>query len=320
MSTARYVPETWQLTGDDARKTLKSTGSGGLLKDGFARLRWSDGFSHARSLAYTVSLVLVQGIIAVVGLATALGEGRISDVIRTTFENTVPGPAGDVLTTAIDQARAAGSSGRFTALVLGLVGALLTATFAMAQVERSLNRIYGIEQDRPSAKKYGLAFLLTLTAGTLLVLAFVAIAFGRTLGDSFENDAVATAWGLARWPLALVLLLAAMAMLFKVCPRRRQPAWSWLALGAAASVALWAIVTVALGLFFQVNDSFGETYGPLAGMLALLLWAFVSSVAVLYGAALAAQLEAIRAGAPEPKDELKAAATDPESSALRVAS
>ena len=320
MSTARYVPETWHLTGDDARETLQSTGSGRLLKDGFSRLRWSDGFSHARSLAYTVSLVLVQGIIAVVGLATALGEGQISDVIRTTFENTVPGPAGDVLTTAIGQAQSAGSSGRFTALVLGLVGALITATLAMAQLERSLNRIYGIEQDRPSAKKYGLAFLLTLTAGTLLVLAFVAIAFGRTLGDSLDDDAVATVWSFARWPLALVMLLAAMAMLFKVCPRRRQPAWSWLALGAAASVALWAIVTLALGLFFQVNDSFGETYGPLAGMLALLLWAFVSSAAVLYGAALAAQLEAVRAGAPEPKDEVKAAATDPESAALRVAS
>jgi YihY family inner membrane protein len=320
MSTARFVPETWKLTGDDARDTLKSAGSGRLLKDGFARLRWSDGFSHARSLAYTVSLVLVQGIIAVVGLATALGEGQISEGIRTTFENTIPGPAGEVVTTAIGQAQSAGSSGRFTALVLGLVGALITATLAMAQLERSLNRIYGIEQDRPSAKKYGLAFVVTLTAGTLLVLAFIAIAFGRTLGDSFEDDIAGTLWNVVRWPLALGMLLAAMAMLFKICPRRHQPSWSWLAFGAAASVALWVVVTVALGLFFQVNDSFGETYGPLAGMLALLLWAFVSSAAVLYGAALAAQLEAVRAGAPEPKDEVKAAASDPESAGLLVAS
>jgi YihY family inner membrane protein len=320
MSTARYVPETWELSGDDARDTLRGTGSGKLLKDGFSRLRWSDGFSHARSMAYTVSLVLVQGIIAGVGLATALGENQISNVIRTTFENTVPGPAGEVLTTAITQAQSAGSSGRYVALVLGLVGALITATLAMAQLERSLNRIYGIEQDRPSTKKYGLAFMLTLTAGTLLVLAFLAIAFGRTAGDSFDNDVVGTVWNVARWPLALIMLLAAMAMLFKICPRRRQPAWSWLAFGAAASVAMWVIVTFALGLFFQINDSFGETYGPLAGMLALLLWAFVSSAAVLYGAALAAQLEAVRAGAPEPKDESKAAATDPDSAGLRVAS
>jgi YihY family inner membrane protein len=311
MSTARYVPETWELSGDDARETLRNTGSGKLVKDGFSRLRFSDGFSHARSLAYTVSLVLVQGVIAVVGLATALGESDITTAISTTFENTVPGPAGDVLTTAIGQAQSAGSSGRYLALILGLAGALITATLAMAQLERSLNRLYGIEEDRPTAKKYGLAFLLTLTAGTLLVVAFVAIAFGRTLGDSFENDVASTVWNFARWPLAMLMLLAAMAMLFKVCPRRRQPTWSWLAFGAAASVALWVIVTLLLGLFFQVNDSFGETYGPLAGMLALLLWAFVSSAAVLYGAALAAQLEAVRAGAPEPKDEAKAAATDP---------
>jgi YihY family inner membrane protein len=320
MSTARYVPETWTLTGDDARETLRRTGSLRLLKDGFARLRWSDGFSHARSLAFTVSLVLVQGVIAVVGLATALGEGRVSDVILTTFESAAPGPAGEVLTTAINQAIQAGAANRYLALTLGLAGALFTGTAAMGQVERSLNRIYGIEKDRPTVKKYGLAFLLTLTAGTLLVAAFVAIAFGRSLAESWQNDTLVDVWNIARWPLSLLLLMAAIALLFKACPRRKQPAWSWLAFGAAASVVLWILVTVGLALFFRVNDSFGETYGPLAGILALLLWSFLSSVAVLYGAALAAQLEAVRAGARTPQDEQKAAATEPVTHVLASAS
>ena len=67
MSTAAKVPETWELTGDDARKTLLETGRLKLVKDAFVRLRAADGFSHARSLAFVTSLVLVQGLVAVVG-------------------------------------------------------------------------------------------------------------------------------------------------------------------------------------------------------------------------------------------------------------
>jgi YihY family inner membrane protein len=319
MSTARLVPETWKLTGDDARETLRHTGSGRLLKDGAARLRFADGFSHARSLGYTVSLVIVQGIIASVGLATALGDTHLSTVIEDTIRNAVPGPAGDVLTTAIEQAKSAGASGRYIALILGAAGALFTGTTAMGQLERAYNRIYGIEQDRPTAKKYGLAFLLTLSAGTLLVVAFVAITLGRSLGESIKNDLLADVWNILRWPLSLLLILAAMALVMKVCPRRRQPAWSWLAMGAGASVALWILVTVGLGVFLQVNDSFGETYGPLTGLLALLLWSFLSSVAVLYGAAVSAQLEAVRAGEPVPKDHMKAITTEPSAEGVLAA-
>ena len=81
MSTATAVPETWELTGDDARETLLHTGRRKLVRDAFLRLRASDGFSHARSLAFALALVLVQAIIALVGLAAALGEGGARDVI-----------------------------------------------------------------------------------------------------------------------------------------------------------------------------------------------------------------------------------------------
>jgi YihY family inner membrane protein len=311
MSTANFVPETYELTGDDARQTLRRTGIGRLFRDAFVRLRASDGTSHARSLGYTVSLVLIQGLIAVVGLATALGESRLTTVIRDTFESAVPGPAGEIVTSAIDQAQQAGSSERYLALVVGLVGALIAGTTGMAQLERSLNRLYGVEADRPTAKKYGLAFILTVTAGVLGTGAFIAIAFGRSLGESFTNDLAADVWAVVRWPLAVLLILGSIALLLKACPRRHQPAWSWLAYGATAAVVLWFVVTAALALFFRVNDSFGETYGPLAGILALLLWAYLSALAVLFGAALAAQLEAIRAGAVAPQDEQKAVATEP---------
>ncbi len=305
MSTAHLIPETWHLTGDDARKTLANTGRLRLVRDAFTRLRAADGFSHARSLAFATGLVLLQGIIAVVGLASALGTGPASDVIVRTIHAAAPGPAGELLTLAVGQAHRAGASHRYTALLVGLIGAIITGCTFMGQLERGLNRLYGLEQDRPVLRKYGRALLLTLSAGLLAAVAFTAIAFGDSIGSSLGNDP-ARAWNWARWPLALLLMTAAVAMLFRLSPRRRQPAWSWLAFGATVSVGLWVFATILLSLFFRTSTSFGQTYGPLAGIVALLLWSLLSCLALLFGGALGAQLEAVRAGASAPADAGKA--------------
>ena len=105
-----------------------------------------------------------------------------------------------------------------------------------------------------------------------------------------------------RWPLGIALAGAGLAVLFRWAPRRRQPGWPWLAFGAGVSVAGWTLVTGALALFFNFSKTFGETYGSLAGLVALQLWTFFSALAILYGVAVAAQLEAVRAGVPEAQD------------------
>lgn len=302
MSTANLVPETRELTGGDARKLLGRTGLRRLARDAFKRMRAADGFSHARSLAFATGLVLLQGIIAVVGLASALSQGPASDVIVRTIRTAVPGPAGQLLTQAVDQAHRAGASHRYLALLVGLIGAIVTGCTFMGQLERGLNRLYGVEQDRPALRKYGLALLLTLSAGFLATVAFTAMTFGGSIGASLGNASAARVWKWIRWPLALALMSAAVGLLFRWSPRRRQPAWSWLAFGATVAVGLWAIATILLTLFFRTSTTFGQTYGPLAGILALLLWSLLSCIALLFGGALGAQLEAVRAGVAAPTD------------------
>ena len=262
--------------------------------------------------------MLVQAIIALVGLASVLGEDGASGVIVRTLQAVAPGPAGDLLTESVRQAHEAGASRQFGGLLFGLVGALITGATMMGQIERALNRLYGIEQDRPSVEKYARALLLAVTAGVLSIGAFACLALGREIGRGFDNDRLADVWAVARWPLALTCAMSAMALLFKHAPRRHQPGWSWLAWGATVSVVLWSAVTLCLGLFFRLSTSFGETYGPLAGVVALLLWALLSSVAVLFGAAAAAQLEAIRAGASAPQDPVKVDQSEPRSAAETV--
>ncbi|MFN8025874.1 MAG: YihY/virulence factor BrkB family protein [Acidimicrobiia bacterium] len=312
MSTAQLVPETWELTGDDARETLTGTGRRQLAQDAFVRLRAADGFSHARSLAFVIALVMVQGVVVIVGVAAALGNSWTGKAIVRTIHAAAPGPAGRTLTRAVSHASAAGSSGRWFAIALGGIGALVTGATLMGQNERALNRLYGIEQDRPTVQKYARAVLLAVTAGLCAALAFAVFALGHPIGRSLGSGTARAGWDILRWPVAFLAMTAAIALLFRKSPNRHQPAWSWLAYGAAVSVIGWSLVTLGLGLFFRLSGTFGQTYGPLAGTVALLLWALLSSIAILYGAALAAQLEAVRSGRRAPRDEEKAAPPEEE--------
>lgn len=213
MSTANLVPETWHLTGDDAKETFARSDRTKLVKDAVLRLRYSDGFSHARSMAFLTFLVFVQGVIAAVGIASALGAGKLSTAIVKVLQAIAPGPAGQVLTYAVQQAHQAGSSSHWIAIVLGTVGALVTGTTLMGQIERALNRLYGVERDRATVAKYGRAFLLAVTAGTLSVLGFAGLALGSAIATSLGGSTARTIWNVIRWPIGIVLIIAATALI-----------------------------------------------------------------------------------------------------------
>ena len=164
------------------------------------------------------------------------------------------------------QAQGNGGAHHYLALILGTVGSLVTATTAMGQLERGLNRLYGVEQDRPFAPE--------VRPGPAAGRQQRRPAGRRPSGCSPSGAPLAPppgtsgrpgvwTWAAGRW--RLVLLGASIALLFRWCPRRRQPAWSWLAFGSGVSLVLWFVITCGLGAFFRHSRDFGETYGPLAG-------------------------------------------------------
>jgi YihY family inner membrane protein len=294
MSTATSVPSTIGLEGDDALATLRATGRRRLALDAFDRFRAADGFSHARALAFQLALTLVPALITVVGLATALDQDTFTRVVREVLDDLAPGAAGDLITEALRQ----GSSGARqengeVALTVGGLATLVAGTTAFGQLERGANRIYGVERDRPPLRKYAVAAGLMLTAGSATVVAAILLVAGSTMADAAD-------WGptfdVLRWPIALALVVGALALLFEVAPRRRQPEPSWLALGSGLAAVLWLAFTGVLAVLVGASANFGVTYGPLAGTIAVLLWMLLSAVALLLGLAFAAQLEAVRAG------------------------
>jgi YihY family inner membrane protein len=311
VSTAQLVPETWELDGDDAADTLRRARFESLMKDSITRFRAADGMSHARSLAFATILTIIPGIIAVVGLAAFTGARSITQSISDFLTDVSPGPTGDILTAAIDQGGETSGHGPLP-LIVGLVAMFISGATVFGQIERGANRIYGIEEDRPSAVKYGRAVALFTAEVIVGIVLFVLFEVRPSFLRDLDFGGPEWMWGITRVLLGLAIAVPSFALIFKLSPRRHQPSVSWLAVGSMISALLWIASTVGLKLFWDQGDTFGETYGPLAGMIGLCLWAYVIAVGLFIGLSFAAQLEAVRAGCGEPQDEEKVQESEPE--------
>ncbi|MFF1273176.1 YihY/virulence factor BrkB family protein [Streptomyces marokkonensis] len=308
MGTVVRVPQTRdmvgdELSGDEAFAALRHYGGMRLLTDSFARFRFADGFTNARALAFQVVLGLVPFTVALVGLATSVHTESVGRVIELTLGRIVPGASADIVEDAFDGIRrtAHDDLASTLALWLGLGFAVLNLASAMGQIERGANRIYGIERDRPLPRKYGRAVLLALAAGLPMVLGFVVLVAGDAVGRSVAEVAAGRGTGTGWWgaldvPVGLLLAWVASAVIFRWSPRRVQPGYTWLAFGSAVHLLLWVAATWLLALYVEGSGAFGALYGPLTAFVALLLWAYLTAVALFLGIAFAAQLEAARAG------------------------
>ena len=310
MTTARTVPVTTEMDGDeldaeDAWNMVRHVGAVRLLVDSFVRFRYGDGFTNSRALALQAALAVVPFLLALTGLAADIDQERTSRVVARTVAAVSPGAGEqDALAGAVSGDASSQEAGEI-ALGLGLAFSLLSMTTAMAQVERGLNRIYGIRRDRPALAKYGRAAVMTALLAAPLGLGFLLLVAGGAFADAMIleygwSESTALLWNIGRWPLGLLLLVVAIAVMLDHSPRRRQPTLSWLAMGSGIAVGLTTVATALLAIYIYVGDSFGAVYGPLAGIFTLLLWTLLCSIALFYGAAVCAQLEACRAGHPNP--------------------
>jgi uncharacterized BrkB/YihY/UPF0761 family membrane protein len=268
-----------------AWRAVRQRGRGEFAGSSVKRFRDADGMSHVRALAYQSMFVMLSGFIGLVGLASALDLPRVRGIVEQMVDTISPGPSGQLLREAASQ----GASGGTTAMVLGLLAALLAGTLAMAQVERSANRLAGRSQDRPFGQRHGVAFVLALSAGVLLAAGGLALAGGRAVSEGLGWEGAAlTVWNVARWPLGVAVAAVGIYLLFRTAPRERIGSRAALAAGTAAAVALWFLFSLALGLFFSLSSN--AVYGPLLSVVALLLWSSLSSLALHLGLAVTVEL------------------------------
>jgi YihY family inner membrane protein len=293
-----------QLSADDALLALRRYGGWPLVRDAFIRFRYGDGFSHARAFAFQLCLAVAPFMIAFVGLAADLGARTPGQVIADTIGAITPGASEPLVRELLEDSSRTRDTGEL-ALTFGLLTGLIALTTAMAQIERGANRIYGVERDRPAQEKYTRAAILTLIAGLPALFGFMLLVAGHPFGESAEKHWPAARhlhvlWDILRWPVSLGLIVVAVGLLFRWSPRRHQPALSWLLFGAVVTTVLWWLASLLLAGYVRVSGGFGATYGPLTAVIALLLWANLTGIAIFLGLAFAAQLEARRVGVRRP--------------------
>lgn len=310
MGTATRVPQTRDMTGDElsadeALATLRRYGGWPLVRDSFVRFRYSDGFSHSRALALQTVLALIPLAIAFVGLSAEMHTENIGRLAELTIHRISAGPSAEVVDEALDRSRSQTGIGARLALWFGLAFSMVNTTTAMCQVERGANRIYGVERDRVFHRKYLRGLVMSLSAGIPLGIGSVLMVAGGDLVAAATSvyhlgDGARTAWDLLRWPLGVILALISASAIFRRAPRRKQPGYTWLAFGAAVYLVLWTALTWLLSKYLAFSGSFDTVYGPLSAFMSLLLWAYLTSIALFLGLSFAAQLEAVRARRPGP--------------------
>ena len=249
----------------------------------------------AAALTYYGVLALFPATIALLSLVGLVGDGRsavdtVLDVLRDLQAGTV---ADRVEPTLLELSKGPGAG---WALVLGLGGALWSASGYVGAFGRAMNEMYDVREGRPFWKLRPLMVLLTvlllvLSAAILLGLVVsgpVAEAIGGVLG---VGGTAVTLWGILKWPVLLFFVTVIVALLYWGTPNVRHPRFRWISPGAAVAIVAWVAGSAAFGLYVVYLGSFSHTYGRLAGVIVFLLWLWLTNLALLFGAELDAEIE-----------------------------
>jgi len=264
---------------------VRRRGTGHLVGDVIRRFTGADGSSHTRALGYQGIFAMLSGFIGLVGLASVLGVGVFRDTIIELSKSVAPGPSGQLLQEAAQQ-----STGGGTAALVGLGAALFSGMFAMAQIERSANRLAGRTEDRPGVRRFLVALGLALTAGLLAAIGLAVLAGGDAISTGFGwTGAAKDAWLVLRWIVGIAAAAIGIYLLFRWAPARPLGSQRAIFTGALVSLVLWVVFTIGLAVWFSVSSS-SQTYGPLLSVIALLLWAGATSLALHLGMSLTAEL------------------------------
>jgi len=273
---------------------------------------------RAAALTYFGVLAIFPAILALVSVLGLVGASATQPLVDN-LGKVAPGPAKEIVTTAVTNLQKSQATGGVL-FIVGLAGALWSASGYVAAFMRASNAIYEIEEGRPFLKKGLVRLGVTVVLGVLLAVSALAVVLtgglaeqvGRLLGI---GQSAVTVWEIAKWPVLLLIVSFMFAVLYWASPNVKQPGFRWLSPGGLLAVVVWVLASAAFAFYVANFGSYNKTYGTLGGVIIFLVWLWLSNIAVLLGAELNAELERgrqIEAGHPpdeepflEPRDTKK---------------
>jgi membrane protein len=265
-----------------------------VVKNAFRGLLADECVDIAAALTYYAVLSLFPAVLALVSLFGVFGrEQQTTSLLMGMVRDLGAGSAIGAIEPVVEQLTRSESAG--LALAAGLAGALWSASGYVSAFGRAMNQVYDVPEGRPFWKLRPMMVALTavfvvLAAATALGLVVsgpIASAVGGVLGLS---DVAVMIWGIAKWPVILVIVVGMVAMLYHFTPNVRRSRFRWLSLGALVALSVWLLASIALGIYVANFGSYNKTYGSLGGVIVFLLWLWITNLALLFGAELDAEI------------------------------
>jgi membrane protein len=250
-----------------------------------------NGLGLAAQLAYYFLLALVPAIVFVAALASYF-PARVIDTLLATLAPVAPT---EVLTILRDQLSALAEGQDTGLLTFGLAMALWSSSAAMTSLTDAINRAYDLEDTRPWWRIRLVGMGLTIFLAVFVLGAVAIVMAGPSLIDALVGRwggtaALATMWKWLQWPIAAVLIAFSIGVIYYVSPDADQD-WEWVTPGAALATVLWAVASLAFKIYLTHFADYNATYGSLGGVIVLMLWLYLTGLALVVGAEMNSEIE-----------------------------
>ena len=254
-----------------------------------------DVFGDAAKLAYYFLLALFPLLIfltSLIGLVIGSGSGLRHALFRY-LSQIMPSSAFELIDKTMFEVSSASGAGK---LSFGLLAALWASASGVGAMMESLNSAYDATETRSWWKRRLVALVLTIALAVLIIGAVIVIFGGSKIAEYLGahygfSDAFVITWKIAQWPIALVFMLLAFALIYYFAPDVRGQDWKWISPGSAIGVVLWLAVSFAFKGYLHFFDSYSKTYGSLGAVIVLMLWLYLTAAAVLIGGEINAEIE-----------------------------
>jgi membrane protein len=306
-------------TGDGARRDYRPEGeapkSGWFhtLKRTATEFSEDNATDWAAALTYYGLLALFPALIALVSIVGLFGDPQsttkklteiVTSIGPSTAAQTFKGPIESITSNR-------GTAG--IALIVGVLVALWSASGYVGAFMRASNVIYETPEGRPAWKLRPLQVLVTLALVILLALVAIGLVLtGPVVEKIFEplgiSHSATVVWDIAKWPVLAILFVLMIDILYYASPNVKLRGFKWVTPGALVALLVWIVASAAFAFYVANFGSYDKTYGTLAGVIVLLVWLWITNVAILFGHQLNAERERslqIKEGRPRAERELQ---------------
>ena len=309
---------TEQLVGKDAEKPTEIPPRGWwqVVRRAFKESSADNVPILAAGVAFFAFLAIFPAMIAAITLYGIFADPETVAAQVRDLSAALPEQAQPILADQLQSVASASGGALGIGLVVSLLAALWSASSGTGNLLKAINIAYDEDESRGFLKVRGIALALTLGAIVFLLLTLALVAVVPVVLNALPLGPAGTVLAqVLRWVLLVALVVAALAVTYRIAPDRDQPRFSWVTTGSLVATVLWIIGSIAFSLYVNNFGSYNKTYGAIAGVVVLMLWLYLTSYIVLLGAEVNAESERqTRAdttrGASAPMGERGAAAAD----------